>query len=274
MAKTAPPPPGGKTHLTVRPDKNGWYRFGAVSDTHLGSKHYREDVLGDLYDFFEKGGIEHVFHGGNWIEGVAPFNRYDLAIHTWTDQIQFFIAKYPQRKGITTFYVTGDDHEGWIARREQFNIGNHLQSEAMANGRDDLVHLGYIEADVEVSRTGGRKGTVIRVQHGGGGSSYAISYRPQKIAESWQGGEKPDILILGHYHKLGYFNVRNVHIVMPGCTEDQSTFMRKQSIEAHVGGVMVEVRLDSRNTITDFRTHFKTYYDRRYYQSLKHDIGR
>ena len=106
----------------------------------------------------------------------------------------------------------------------------------------------------------------MRVMHGGGGSSYAISYRPQKIIESFTGGEKPSILLLGHYHKQFYARTRNVHVLLPGCTEDQTIFMRKKSIEAHVGGALVYLKQARDGAVTDFVPRFKAYFDRGYYQ--------
>ena len=59
-------------------DKDGVIRFGFVSDTHLASKYARLDVLNALYDVFAKEGITTVYHGGNWIDGDARFNKYDV----------------------------------------------------------------------------------------------------------------------------------------------------------------------------------------------------
>ena len=258
------PEQGGwhRVRLTSRDD--GWKVFGFVSDTHLCSKHHRADVLNKLYDWYEAEGIQHVFHGGNWIEGEARFNFHDVAVHGRAAQLAYFIKHYPIRKGIVTHYVAGDDHEGWYQQREASQIGQDLEDKAKAAGRTDLHYLGYIEADVELLAP--RGSAVIRVMHGGGGSAYAISYRPQKIVESFTGGEKPAVLLLGHYHKISYNITRNVHVVQGGCTCDQSVFMRKQSIEAHVGGCMIRLRQDSKGIITDFVPHFRTFFDRGFYE--------
>lgn len=264
IAATVAPAPGGHHHVRLAATSDGWKRFGFVSDTHLGSKHYRPDVLKALYDWYAAEGVKHVFHGGNWIEGEARFNFHDVAVHGMESQLRMMIDEYPQREGITTHFVGGDDHEGWYQQREGLNIGQTLQDKARGAGRKDLHYLGYVEADVELAASKGS--AVLRVMHGGGGSSYAVSYRPQKIVESWTGGEKPQVLLLGHYHKLSYNLTRNVHVVQGGCTADQSIFMRKKSIEAHVGGVMVRLRQDSSGAITDFVPHFRAFFDRGYYE--------
>src|ERR1035441_8544217 len=56
-------------------------RFGVTSDNHLGSKHERLDVLNALYDLYAAEGITEVYNAGNWIEGEARFNKYDINVY-------------------------------------------------------------------------------------------------------------------------------------------------------------------------------------------------
>lgn len=267
LESQAPPVPGGSSVVRVRPQRDtGWTVIGGVSDTHLGSKHERLDVLEALYDYYVDEGVTQVFHGGNWIEGEARFNRYDITVYGMDAQIDYFIDNYPKRKGLKTYYVAGDDHEGWYQQRELVNIGERLEERAQARGRSDLVYLGYAEADVALQTKSGAS-TTMRVVHAGGGSAYAISYQPQKIVESLQGGEKPSLLLIGHYHKAIYAYIRNVHTVSLGTTEDQSMFMRKRSIEAHVGGWILRFKQDPVDGhITRFGGEFIPFYDRGYYE--------
>jgi len=258
------PAPGGFHRLRMRDRGDGWKVFGAVSDNHLGSKHYRADVLNDLYDWYAREGVRDVFNGGNWIEGQSKKNQHDIEVFGMDNQLKFMIDNYPRRDGITTHYVAGDDHEGWYQQREIFSIGRTLQDRARSEGRKDLHYLGYVEADIELVAS--RGSTMMRLMHGGGGGAYAISYKPQKILASLSGGEKPAVLLLGHYHKLGYFYMRNVHAVLLGCTENQSIFMRKNSLEAHIGGWLIHLRQAKDGAITDFLPHLRTYFDEGYYE--------
>ena len=263
--ETQEPAPGGFARHKLEARSDGWQVCGFVADTHLGSKHERLDVLRKLYSWFAEEDVKHVYHGGNYIEGEARFNRHDLKIFGLDNQIDYFIDKYPQETGITTYFISGDDHEGWYQQRECINIGKHLESESIRAGRKDLCYLGYVEADIALRTKRGAE-TQMRIMHGGGGGSYAISYRPQRIIESMQGGEKPAIFMIGHYHKMFYSNIRNVHVVLPGCTEDQSVFMRKKSIEAHIGGALVRFKQNQREGfIEEFVPHFRTYFDRGFY---------
>lgn len=259
---------------TFKSDKDGVYRFGFVTDNHLGSKYAREDVLHDLYDFFVREGVSRVYNAGNWIDGEARFNRFDLKVHGMSAQLRYFAERYPQREGITTYYIAGDDHEGWYANKQGIDIGRHAEQVARDEyGRNDLRYLGYMEAYIKLIHA--RTGALSRmlVVHPGGGSAYAVSYSPQKLIESLDGGEKPAVALLGHYHKMDAFNYRNVWIVQGGTTEDQTPFMRKLKIQAHVGGLLMELHQDEKGAITDCIPWMKRYFDRGYYNDSFNPAG-
>lgn len=250
--------------LDVSKLSTGFYRFGVTGDNHLCSRYERLDVLNALYDHFEREGIEVVYNTGNWIDGEARFNKHDLKVHGLDNQLNYWIENYPKRNGIITHYITGDDHEGWYTQREGINVGKYAESKAIDAGRNDLKFLGHMEADVVIPSTNGR--TIIRVLHPGGGSAYAISYTSQKIVESYTGNEKPHILLDGHYHKAGYNYIRGVHVVQTACTQDQTPFMRKKRLAAHLGGWIIEFSVDEHGAITRFKQEFIPFYDKEYYK--------
>jgi hypothetical protein len=251
--------------LDIRKMSTGFYKFGAIGDNHMCSKYERLDVLNALYDLYEKEGIKTVYNTGNWIDGERRFNRSDLKVHGMDAQVEYFVDNYPKRKGITTYFIAGDDHEGWYVQDNTMDIGRYAEMKAQEAGRSDLVYLGYMEADIVLPAKNGTGKTVVRVLHPGGGSSYAISYSVQKIIESYQGGEKPDVLLIGHYHKADYVFCRGVHAVQTGCTQDQSPFMRKKKLAAHLGGWIIEMATDENGAVTRFKQEFMPFYDNAYY---------
>lgn len=238
-------------------------KIGFVTDNHLGSRYERLDVLNAMYDIFQKRGIDTVYNAGNVIDGEARFNKFDIHTYGMDNQCQYFAEKYPQRDGIKTYFITGDDHEGWYVQREGINIGNHMQDIAKKNNRDDLIYLGHMEHDIILKAPKGQ--AVLRIIHPGGGSSYAYSYTSQKIVESYSPGEKPDIVLGGHYHKASYNYIRGVHFVQGGCTMDQSPFMRKKRLEAHVGGWVIEYEQSANGVIISFSCEFFPFYGKEFY---------
>jgi hypothetical protein len=240
------------------------FGVGFTADNHLCSKYERMDILNSLFDRFLSLGVADVYQGGNMIDGEARFNKFDIHKHGVEDQVAYFVEKWPQRDGITTHFVTGDDHEGWYVQREHINIGQKIEDEAIRAGRHDLHHLGYMERDIEFTQPGGS--SRVRIIHAGGGSSYATSYTSQKYVESLQGGEKPSVVLVGHFHKLDYAYPREVHVIQMGCTEDQTPFMRKKRLQAHLGGGILWLTQNDLGIFTSVKVEFFTFYDKKFYE--------
>lgn len=244
----------------------GWTRLGLVSDTHLCCKEERLDALNAQYDLFAREGITEVFHAGNIVDGyIQNVNGASVLDSTLDGQVLYCVKHYPKRPGLTTYFITGNDHEGWWIKMNGVNFGHYLQRVAEFKGRKDLRYIGHVEADVLL--TNGKFKQVMKIQHPGGGSAYARSYKGQKMVESFQGGEKPAILVQGHYHVSGYSFDRNVHIIgMPGF-QDQTIFGRTKHLRYEIGGVILEFK-HSRvtGTISRLRTEFNMFYDRGFYK--------
>jgi hypothetical protein len=255
-------------NLRLVSDQSGVIRLAAVGDTHLCSKYARLDCLEDFYDHVERRGVKTVLHAGNWIDGEAPFNRHDLIVHGMDQQMQYLAKHYPQRPGIATWAITGEDHEGWYSRREGIDVGRYAERVMQDNGRTDWRDVGFMENFVDLVHAGTGKSTKLLLMHPGGGSAYAVSYAPQKIVEGFDGGDKPAVLLLGHYHKSSYNLIRNVHTFQTGCFEDQTVFMRKNKLAAHLGGwVEIELTLDPETgAVIQCGGFFRNYFVRGYYK--------
>lgn len=241
------------TAVTIKLQTPKHFKFGIVSDNHLCNKYSRKDILNYAYDDFSKEGIEVVLNSGDVLDGEKMYRgqEYELVAHGAHAQARYGARHYPQIGGITT-YMVGGNHPGSFWKRSGVDV-----MKLMVENRDDLVYLAPIEADLKV---GPLEKTVIRLFHPGGGTAYALSYQPQKIVESYSGGDKPNMLILGHYHKSGYFFIRNVHSLMAGCTEDQTPFMRTKHIEAHRGYWKIDLYMGKKGGIDSLKTEFVPFY--------------
>lgn len=249
-------------------DSGGWITLGLVGDTHLACKEERLSELHTQYDLFAAEGITQVLHAGNIVDGYVPRINGGSVFETSIDgQCQYAIDNYPARKGITTYFITGDDHEGWWMK-EGFNFGAYLNYLAKDQGRADLQYIGHVEADVEIRAPGVKRGTMLKIQHPGGGSAYARSYTGQKQVESFEGGEKPSILVQGHYHVSNYMNDRNIHVIgLPGF-QDQTIFARKKRLRMEVGGAVLSFKVSPKDgSVTRCRVEFNRFFTRGYYKA-------
>jgi predicted phosphodiesterase len=221
-----------KPKLKHIPYETGYAKFLVLSDTHIGHSKFREDWWHHAIDRGVEEDCQFVLHIGDILEGMSnrPGHVYEL------DAIGFE-AQFAKAKKLfgdcplTIRGITGN-HDGWYSGKadQGTDVGLRL-AEALPN----FEYLGADEADIEVENVR------IKLWHGNDGSSYALSYRGQKIVESLDGGDKPHILITGHDHKSLFFLTRNVHVLGAGTLCEQTRFMRGKKLAAHRGYWIVEM---------------------------------
>ncbi len=220
-------------------------RFGVVSDTHMGSTYEQNTFLHQLYDFYEEQGVKTVFHAGDISEGYYTNRQeqiYQLHAYGEDQQAEYIIKHYPKRDGITTQFITGN-HDFTHMRNGGANIGKHI-----ARGREDMIYLGADRAVINLTPK-----CKIELRHPGNGTSYADSYQLQKLIESISGGDKPNAIFVGHYHKYNVTFYRNVFGFVVPAVQWQSPFMLSKNLRADVGGLMVEMWVDATGTIKRLR---------------------
>lgn len=202
-------------------------RFGIVSDTHLGSLYERLDELHTLYAICRKEGVKIVLHSGDLVDGNGRLYRNQLnEIHTYgaQRQVEYLTKNYPKVKGITTYFITGN-HDLSYYNDNGIDVGHLIQQ-----ARPDMEYLGQYEATIHLGKAR------IRLVHPSGGCAYALSYKGQKFAEQIPPGQKPDILIFGHWHTSFYFWYRNIHILNAGCFQGQTSYLARKGLMPAIGG--------------------------------------
>lgn len=228
---------------------------GVVSDTHLASS---EEALPELelaYDHFEREGITEVWHAGDLVAGRGIFKSQDAEVkcNTFERQVDYAVENYPRRNGITTRMISGNhDVEGDFGR-----IGANPVV-AVANQRDDVEFLGDFSAWVQLPG-----GAWVHLLHGKGGASYALSYRLQKMSESYPGGRKPAVVICGHFHKAGWFESRGIQCMYPGCFEWKTKMLERMGLTPSVGFYVLKLTIGDDGSLVGFNPHWKQIYEGR-----------
>jgi hypothetical protein len=264
IAAPAQPAWTGGAGIVIDSLPDNTFRFAAIGDLHAGSKYCRWDVRDALVAEAEKFRAQAIMDTGNWIDGEARFNKYDLDYVGLDRQVQHLAQRHPKTK-LPIYAITGDDHEGWYAQREGIDIGSYTER-AMRKAGHTWTDLGYMEAHIILRNVNTGKTAVLAVVHPGGGSAYALSYSIQKIVESYEGGEKPNVAFYGHYHKLWAGLIRNIWVAQTGTAQDQTPFMRKKRLEAHVGGIMAELEQDPETgAIVSMNSKMIRYFNKGFY---------
>lgn len=229
-------------------------KFGLIGDTHIGSVSENLGALKNFYDICENEDIETVLHAGDIIDGHGIYKGQIFEQHKvgWDAQYKYFKDAYPYKKNIITHFITGN-HDLSFTKIVGIDVGMHFQE-----ARDDFRFIDN-ESGVVNFKTESDKIFSVGLQHPGGGSSYSISYKTQKIIDALEGGTKPNLLGIGHFHKAEMLpNYRNLCGVQVGTFQNQSPFMARNALQAMVGGWIVKFSLG--NGVNSIEAKFIAYY--------------
>lgn len=241
------------------PDANNTIRFGIIGDTHVGSVCEAGDEFRSYCARLRSDGIDTILHAGDVLAGwkVYAGQEYELTAIGYAEQRKRF-AKYAKAtEGMNVYFVTGN-HDASLKKLAGVDVGDGL--EEVAPG---WKCVGEDYGTVDLTTKNGRTYRV-RIVHPDGGTSYAISYKSQKQAESLDGGTKPNMLILGHYHKAEHLpSYRNIDVIQAGTFEWQTAFMARKGSAAHVGGWIVRVVVGDKASMSNsVQAEFMAFYRR------------
>jgi len=228
-------------------------KVGIISDTHLGSKYTDPEWMLEAFRIFAEEGVDFITHSGDVTEGMSGREgHYQECTHfgmdSQRDHAVEVLSECASITGDKTIYMISGNHDRWSLKRCGTDV-----CESIAYRVPQIDYIGHDEGDIVVGSA------TIRLWHGLDGSSYAISYRPQKIIESLTGGDKPNVMIAGHVHKAGYFYTRHVHFVSAPCIQKQSKWMRGKRLEAATGFAIADITIGDKG-VGRFRAEFFPFY--------------
>lgn len=199
--------------------------IGILTDTHIGSKYTDDGLVASALVEMDRQNVDIIVHAGDVTEGMSGRDGhvYELS-HIGFQAQREAAVKLFSAVDVPIYFISGN-HDRWYLRKSDIGADIVADIAKETGGK----YLGHDEGDITIN------GVVVRLWHGEDAGSYAVSYRIQKIVESFTGGEKPNVLIAGHTHKSAYIFDRNVHVISAGCIQSQSKWMRGKRIAAHRG---------------------------------------
>lgn len=229
-------------------DGDGTYRFGLISDTHLGSKACHLADLHDFYDRMQARGVEIVLHGGDigdgWEVHQNQINEVVPEATGWNRLQDYCVEHYPQRDGIETFFISGNhDHKLW--KRSGVRFGERL-----GNRRADLNWLGDSMARLVFDPA---NDVDLELIHPSGGQPYTLGYRAQTLYREQPTDIRPTLSAIAHLHGRLWAAAEGVEAFYTGCWKDLTTYGKRKGHAAEIGGWDVELsivdgRVDSIST--------------------------
>jgi len=235
---------------------------GVVSDTHIGHKLELPELLNEAYEIFDKSGIKIVNFVGDATNGPPKHNEdrkgeiYEYHATALTNQ---FIEKYPNKKDIITYMITGD-HDSWYMT---YGYGYDIL-DVITKLRPDIKYGGIQEADRENGKA------IILLRHYNWGGNYAKSYKPQKIIEDIivkyiiANKEKYKgrffVVLSGGGHVYCSLLYKGIIFILAPCLQGNTNYITKLGKAPDIGFLIYSATADKDGNLTEFSVKF---FDRR-----------
>jgi predicted phosphodiesterase len=221
---------------------DGTYRFGLISDTHIGSSEEHLAELHDFYDRLEERGITTVFHAGDISDGWKVYKHHHQQLKPeaigWENLREYVVENYPERESIDTYYITGN-HDYKLWKRSGIYFGQEIDER-----RNDLHWLGAMEAriifheDAELD---------LELLHPSGGVPYSLGYKAQKLYRERDPENRPTLGAIGHLHGRMQANAHGVESFYTGCWQGPTPYVKRKGLPTQIGGWIVELEIENGN---------------------------
>lgn len=251
--------------LNIESDELIHTELGVISDTHFGNIHQQLHLVNDFYKEAHNRGINTVLHCGDILDGSYQERREQPRqqfLHGFDEQVGYVVDMFPEVKGITTRYILGS-HDETHYKNGQADAGKWI-----SRCRKDMIFEGQDYANININ------GVRITLDHPGGGSAQAVSYKPQKRIEILESGYKPHILLIGHYHKSYTFVYRNVRGIETPSFCGKTQFQQKQGLLNSVGGYFLDIYSDKKGNIQYFEAEEILYNQKDMWDEASKDKGK
>lgn len=227
--------------------------FLAITDTHFGSSYTNEKRLDAIFNEAEKRGCQFMCHVGDVTEGMPnrPNAIYEMSQIGYKAQRDIAVKALKQWTK-KSYYIAGNHDEFY---NDKIGAGLDIV-EDICKELPDAKYLGLESGLITLEPSG----VTIRLWHGkDSGSSYALSYRPQRIINALTPQQKSSVLLLGHDHKQNYIHYRNIHTVSCGCIQSQSAWMASKGLQAMEGFHIIKMGVKDKE-VKWFEPRFYPFY--------------
>ena len=224
-------------HTAVHDFTGEHFKVGYMGDLHIGSIYTNYDYIQDACREFYEEDVDMVVVTGDVTEGMSnrPGHIYECTELGFDKQKDKAIELLKPFDFCPVKMIDGN-HDRWYIKGSGALIVKGICE--VLEKTADVEFLGHDEGDILVGKVS------IKLWHGEDGSSYAHSYRIQKLIESWQGGTKPHVLFCGHVHKRFNMLERNIHCISTGSIQKQSKWMRSKRLPAHTGFGIADITIN------------------------------
>lgn len=241
-------------------------RLGVIADTQLNSVADRVERLHEVYDMFHKEGVVAVLHPGDFTDGHQRYKGHVSEVKhlSYDDVVKYVVKNYP-KVGIPTYLIAGNDDKSYLAKMgvdvcqdiadyrgyvgRLNGITSRDRDRRLRDHRDDLIYIGMNHRRIRIGSV------TIELNHPRtlNRGAYTTSYPGERLVSSYQSGSKPDVLILGGYHRVYRAEQRGIKWFMVGTTADQTASMMTKRHPATCAAMILDIELDGDGSLKELQ---------------------
>lgn len=230
-------------------------KVGVISDTHLGSKYCLRPQLQEFIEYAYSQGVRDILHPGDVLDGMYKHGLWEVSHSGLEAQAQDLYETLPQLPGLSYRAITGN-HDFTFSEGAGLSVGHYLRNYFLQRGRKDLHFYGDRSAFIQIN------GAKFHLWHPKKGMGYARSYAIQKQIEHYSSGEKPNILLTGHWHVFCHVYERGVHgIACPTFQGGGSAFSKSLGGAPAIGGLILSWDVTEHGTLRAFNLENRSYFE-------------
>jgi len=226
-------------------------KMAVVSCTHFGSKFQQLTALREFCSYAVDQGIDYFVHGGDVEDGPVRRHRnpQGVFLHTFGAYRDYVAENLPT--GAPWLMISGNHDDWWTAD------GGPDIIEAVAGLRDDITYLGQSHGFLKLGDA------TVEVLHANDGGAKQTSLKLRNHLESVSPAMKPNLCLLGNYHKFCVASHRNVLGVQLPSFQAQTPWMSSKSYVSEVAGVILEIGTTTKGLAGSAKFELVTTYEPR-----------
>jgi len=230
-------------------------KVAVIPDTPLGSKYCLREQLQEFVHYAYDQGVREILHPGDVLDGMYRHGVFEVSHVGLEEQTRDLFETLPKLPGLNYRGITGN-HDFTFTEANGVEVGHFIENYFRKRGRDDVHFYGNRGAFLKVC------GAVVHLWHPRSGVSYARSYALQKHVEKYSSGEKPNILLAGHWHVYCHVYERGVHaLACPTFQGGGSAFSKSLGGAPAIGGMILSWDLTKHGTMRSFIHEYRAYFE-------------
>ena len=239
----------------VPPTVGKRFKLGVISDLHAGSKYCLAEQIRDFVHYAYEQGVREIVVPGDLLDGFLKHSPFEVVNLSIDGQAQDLCDALPALPGLNYRAICGN-HDFSHQEKIGVDVGGYLEMFFRARGRNDLHFYGDRSAMLQIG------GIKIHLWHPKKGMGYAKSYAIQKQIEKYSSGEKPHLLLIGHWHVYATVYERGVHGIACPCFQGGgSAFAKSLGGAPAIGGLILSWCLTEHGTMRSYRHEMRAYFE-------------